>query len=135
MSRSTGVGFEQLDFLYMPSADVAGDVAHFVDLVGATLVFSIEAFGSRVAMVRLGAGPDLLLADHLHGERPILVYRVADLDRTAAELRARGWDPGPRLGIPHGPCCSFSTPGGHRLAIYELTRPQTAAHLEGRRDF
>jgi hypothetical protein len=107
-----------------------------VDYVGAELVFAIEAFGSRVAMVRLGAAPPhLLLADHLSGERPILVYRVADLDAAAAELRSRGCDPGPRLGIPHGPCCSFRSPGGHRLAIYELTRPQAAEQLAGRRDF
>ena len=127
--------FDQLDFIYLPSGDVAGDVAHFVDCLGATLVFAIEAFGTRVAMVRPGGGPDLLLAGHLHGERPVLVYRVADLDGAAAGLRSRGWDPGPSFGIPHGPCCSFTTPGGHRLAIYEPTRAEAAGHLEGRRDF
>jgi hypothetical protein len=127
--------FEQLDFVYMPSTDVAGDVAHFVDGLGAAAVFTIEAFGTRVAMVRLGGGPDVVLAGHLPGERPILVYRVADLDGATAELRGRGFDPGPRLGIPHGPCHSFTTPGGHRLAIYELTRPEVADRLAGRRDF
>jgi hypothetical protein len=129
------VPFDQLDFLYMPSADVAGDVAQFVDVLGAALVFAIEAFGTRVAMVRLGDGPALLFAGHLDGERPYLVYRVADLDAAAAELRARGFDPGPRLGIPHGPIHAFSTPGGHRVAIYELTRPEVAERLAGRRDF
>src|SRR3954470_7099162 len=107
----------------MPSADVAGDVPQFVDVLGAALVFATEAFGTRVAMIRLGDGPALLLAGHLHGERPVLVYRVDDLDAAAAELRGRGWDPGPQLGIPHGPMCSFTTPGGHRMAIYQLTRP------------
>jgi hypothetical protein len=34
-----------------------------------------------------------------------------------------------------GPCCSFTTPGGHRIAVYELTRPEVAAHFAGRRDF
>src|SRR4051812_8111901 len=85
VSRSTRMGFEQLDFLYMPSVDVAGDAAHYVDCLGAALVFAIEAFGSRVAMVRLAPGPDVLFADHLTGERPILVYRVTDLDAAAAE--------------------------------------------------
>ena len=127
--------FDQLDFLYMPSADVADDVAHFVDVLGAALVFAIERFGTRVAMVRLGEGPALLFAGHLHGERPYLVYRVADLEAAAAELRARGFEPGPRLGIPHGPIHAFSTPGGHRVAIYELTRPEVAEGLQGRRDF
>jgi hypothetical protein len=87
-------------------------------------------------MVRLADGPpELLFADHLSGDRPILVYRVADLDRAVESLEARGWDPGPRFGIPHGPCCSMETPGGHRVAIYQLTRPEAAAHFAGRRDF
>jgi hypothetical protein len=34
-----------------------------------------------------------------------------------------------------GPCCSFATPGGQRIAVYELTRPQVAEHFLGRRDF
>jgi hypothetical protein len=25
--------------------------------------------------------------------------------------------------------------GGHRFALYQLTRPEVAAHFEGRRDF
>ena len=87
-------------------------------------------------MVRLGdRPPDLLLAGHLEGERPILVYRVDSLDRTTGELRERGFDPGPSFGIPHGPCRAFRTPGGHRIALYELTRPEVPESLEGRRDF
>jgi hypothetical protein len=130
------VSYGRLDFLYMPSTDVAADVAHFTDALGARLVFAIEAFGARVAMVRLAdEPPDILLADHLEGERPILVHRVDSLDRSMAELRERGFDPGPQFGIPHGPCCTFRTPGGHRLALYELTRPEVAERLQGRRDF
>ena len=52
-----------------------------------------------------------------------------------AELEARGGEAGTRFGIPHGPGCEFHTPGGHRFAIYELTRPDAAARLVGRRDF
>ena len=128
--------FEQLDFVYTPSADVADDIERFSSLLGASVEFAIEAFGARVAMVRLADGPpDLLLADHLHGERPVLVYRVADLEAAAAELRERGLDPGPQLGIPHGPIHSFELPGGQRIAIYELTRPEAKTRFAGRRDF
>jgi hypothetical protein len=128
--------FERLDFLYIPSRDVAADVEHLTQALGAQLVFAIEAFGARVAMLRLAAGPpDLLLADHLAGERPILVYRVIDLERAVERLRAGGLDPGPRFGIPHGPCCTFRTSGGHRIAIYEPTRPDATEHMAGRRDF
>jgi hypothetical protein len=128
--------FERLDFLYMPSRDVAADADHFAGVLGARLVFRIEAFGSRVAMLELSDEPPaLLLADHLEGERPILVYRVADLDGAIEQLEARGWQREPVFGIPSGPCCAFRTPGGQRLAIYELTRPQVVEQFAGRRDF
>jgi hypothetical protein len=70
--------FESLDFIYTPSADVAGDVQYFTEVLGAELVFAIEAFGTRVAMVRLSEQPPrILFAGHLEGERAILVFRVA----------------------------------------------------------
>ena len=128
--------FQSLDFVYMPSGDVAADIEHFTAVLGGRLVFAIEAFGTRVAMVELTeAPPRILLAGHLEGERPVLVYRVSSLDRAMEELEARGWEPQPRFGIPHGPVCAFHTPDGHRLAIYELTRPEADDRLAGRRDF
>jgi catechol 2,3-dioxygenase-like lactoylglutathione lyase family enzyme len=128
--------FEQLDFVYTPSHDVAADVAHYTGVLGARLVFAIEAFDTRVAMVRLAEdSPPTLLAGHLHGDTPVLVYRVADLDRAKEELAARGWEPQPSFGIPHGPCCAYTTPGGQRIAIYERTRPEADERLAGRRDF
>jgi hypothetical protein len=127
---------ERLDFIYQPSRDVAADLAYFVDVLGGTLVFAIEGMGTRVAMVELGTPPPhLLLAGHLDGERPVLVYRVADLDAAMDELAARGWHREGRFEIPHGPICSFVAPGGHRIAIYQLTRPGVGASFAGRRDF
>jgi hypothetical protein len=53
-----------------------------------------------------------------------------------AELEGRGWTPGHTLEIPQGPVCSFTTPGGQRLAIYQLSRPGVEeASFVGRRDF
>jgi len=128
--------FERLDFLYVPSRDVAADLAYFAEDLGGRVVFAIEAMGTRVAAVQLTEHPPLvLLADHLEGERPILVYRVADLGAALADLEARGWQRQRTLEIPQGPCCSFRTPGGHRIALYQLTRPEVAAHFDGRRDF
>jgi hypothetical protein len=130
------VAFERLDFLYVPSRDVAADLAYFTEVLGGRVVFAIDAMGTRVAAVRLTEQPPLvLLADHLEGERPVLVYRVPDLDAAMADLEARGWRRQQTLEIPHGPCCSFQTPGGHRVALYQLTRPEVAAPFEGRRDF
>jgi hypothetical protein len=128
--------FEQLDFIYMPSRDVAADVVYFTEVLGAKLTFAVEGMGTRVAMVELTEQPPrLLLAGHLEGERPVMVYRVADLGRAMRELEARGWKRGHTLEIPHGPVCSFTTPDGHRLAIYQLARPEVGEHFEGRRDF
>ena len=128
--------FEQLDFLYVPSGDVAADLAYFRDVLGGRVVFAIDSMGTRVAAVSLTDGPPLfLLTDHLEGDRPILVYRVPDLTAALAKLEGRGWERGSTFEIPHGPICSFTSPGGHRVAIYQLTRPEVAAHFEGRFDF
>ena len=128
--------FEQLDYIYHPSLDVAADVGYFVDRLGARLVFAIEAMGTRVAMVELTDGPpQIVLAGHLEGDRPILVYRVADLKAAARELQERGAEPGHALEIPQGPVRSFVAPGGQCLAIYELARPGVVDSFTGRRDF
>lgn len=127
---------EQLDFLYMPSRDVANDLTYFVDVLGGQVVFAIESMGTRVAAVSVGAGtPLLLFAGHLDGEVPVLVYRVGDLRAELDAMEARGWKRESTFEIPHGPCCSFLTPGGHRVALYQPTRPDATAHFEGRRDF
>lgn len=129
--------FEQLDYVYMPSHDVAADVAYFTDVLGGRLIFAIDGMGTRVAMIALTEDPPrILLAGHLDGDRPVLVYRVADLPTATTELESRGWMQGHTLEIPQGPVCSFTAPGGQRLAIYQLTRPGVEeANFAGRRDF
>jgi catechol 2,3-dioxygenase-like lactoylglutathione lyase family enzyme len=126
----------ELDFLYMPSRDVAADLAFYTRTLGAEIVFAIEAFGTRVAEVRLGNGrARLLLAEHLEGDAPVLVHRVEDLSGTITQFEDRGLELEARFGIPHGPCAAFRSPGGQRLAVYELTRPEADARLSGRLDF
>jgi hypothetical protein len=131
-----GAPFECLDFLYVPSRDVAGDLGFFSDVLGGRVVFAIDSMGTRVAAIRLTEDPPLvLLTDHLEGDRPILVYRVPDLAVALEELEGRGWRREHTFEIPHGPICSFEGPGGHRVAVYQVTRPEVAEHFEGRRDF
>jgi hypothetical protein len=128
--------FETLDYVYMPSRDVAADVAYFTDVLGARLIFAIDAMDTRVAMVALTeAPPRILLADHLEGDVPVLVYRVDDLDESVERLRGHGWTEGHALEIPQGPVRSFTAPGGQRMAIYQRTRPEVEASFAGRRDF
>ena len=128
--------FERLDFIYTPSRDVAGDVEFHVDRLGARVVFAVDDGGTRVAMVELTSGPPrVLFADHLEGDRPILVYRVPDLPAARAELAARGVSPERSLEIPQGPLSSYVAPGGHRFALYQESRPGVLEQFEGRRDF
>jgi hypothetical protein len=128
--------FEALDFVYTPSADVAADAAYFSDVLGGRAIFRVEGMGARAALIDLTGGPPfVLLTDHLVDARPILVYRVADLSGALADMAAHGWERVGTLEIPHGPCCSFVAPGGQRVALYQLTRPEAANHFDGRFDF
>jgi catechol 2,3-dioxygenase-like lactoylglutathione lyase family enzyme len=130
------VTFHRLDFVYMPSADVAADVEYFTSVLGGRLIFAVEGMGTRVAMVELTEDPPrILLAGHLEGDQAVLVYRVDDLAVAMHELEAHGWEREPTFEIPHGPVSSFRTPGGHRIAIYQLVRPEVGEHFAGRRDF
>jgi hypothetical protein len=111
-------------------------LVHFTDSLGGTLVFAIEGFDTRVAMVSLTQDPPaLLLAEHLEGDQPVLVYRVSELEQTVAVLSHRGVDVAARFGIPHGPAVELAMPGPQRVALYELTRPEAPDRLAGRRDF
>jgi len=131
-----GLPVESLDFIYLPSADVARDLAFYRNVLGGEIVWAIEAFGARVAEVRLAAdSPHLLLADHLSDQAPVLVHRVADLERSIAELRERGLEVEAEFDIPPGPAAELRTPGGQRLAIYEATRPEVYERFPGRVDF
>jgi hypothetical protein len=60
---------------------------------------------------------------------------AADLDASLTDLERRGWVPERRFEIPQGPCATFRTPTGHRMAVYQPTRPQVGADLERQRDF
>jgi hypothetical protein len=127
--------FAQLDYLYTPSKDVAGDAKMFAEVLGGKVAFAVEGMGARVAMIELTAGPPhVLLTDHLEDDRAIYIYRVDDLKKTVAELKRRGLEDERRLEIPMGPCSSFVL-NGHRIAVYEASRPNVVEHFLGRRDF
>ena len=117
--------FEHLDYVYMPSRDVAADVTYFTEVLGGRLVFAIDGMGTRVAMVALTEeSPRVLLAGHLDGDTtgPRLPGRRPH-DRDG---RSQGHAAGRRVTrwrSRKGPVCSFTAPGGQRLAIYQLTRP------------
>lgn len=130
-----GVMFQSLDFLYVPSRHPDREIAYYTEVLGGTLLFRVKGMGTEVSAVRLSEeGPLVLLAEHLKGEGPILIYRVENLGEAVRRLELRGWQRGAMLEIPHGPCCVFTAEGGQRLAIYELTRPEANTHFLGRFD-
>jgi len=115
---------------------VAKDAKYFTEVLGGKLAFAVEGMGARVAMIELAGGPPhVLLTDHLDSDRTIYIYRVKNLDRAIVALKKRGLKKESRLEIPMGPCSSFVTPGGQRIALYEAARPGVLQHFLGRKDF
>jgi hypothetical protein len=105
-------------------------------VLGGKIAFAVDGMGARVAMIELTEGPPhVLLTDHLEDDRPIYIYRVANLRKTISALKKRGLEDERRLEIPMGPCSSFVMPGGQRVALYEASRPGVLEHFLGRRDF
>jgi hypothetical protein len=126
--------FASLDFVYTPTTDVDATVESYVHDLGGELLWKVRAMGTTVAAVRLSTdGPLVLLAGHLRGEVPVLVYRVDDYGATTTGLRAAGIALD-ELEIPHGPCAAFRAEGGQRVAVYELTRRGAVTHFDGRVD-
>jgi len=124
-----------LDFVYCPSRDAAADLAHWTERLGATPVFAVERFETRVACVETGDGPAVLFAEHLEGDRPVLLYRVDDLESAVAAYRADGVEVSEIFEFPFGEGVELVNPGPQRTAIYARTRPDRGASLRGRRDF
>jgi len=123
-----------LDYVYMPSADPDADARRWVETLGAEPVWKIRRFGTVVACLRVSdAGPAVILAGHLEGDVPILVYRVDDLAEAVASLRAAGLDVH-EFEIPPGPAARVDSPAGQPLALYELVRPGVVEGFAGRFD-
>jgi hypothetical protein len=117
--------FDRLDFVYLPSRDVAGDLKHFTHGLGAEVVFAIEAFGDTGGDGAVGPGSSRASA---RGPSP-------DLDRAIAQLRDRHVEIGVDFEIPHGRGVEVTNPGAQRIALNERTRPGADVRLAGRRDF
>jgi hypothetical protein len=131
----TGPPLRSLDFVYCPSADAAADLAHWVDALGATPVFAVERFETRVACVEPGDGPAVLFAEHLDGARPVLLYRVDDLAAAVAAYRADGVEVSETFEFPFGHGAEITNPGPQRVAVYERDMGERGDSLRGRRDF
>lgn len=116
---------------------MASDTADLTSVLGGRPVFAIEKWNTGVAMIALKPQPPYLLpTDYLDGER-LSIYRVGNLDAGIARLKEDGWESGGVFEVPHGLCCSFRTPGGHRIAVYQpkpvlIRRPTPLDRATGR---
>ena len=126
--------FGSLDYIYVPTSDVDGEIARYAGTMGAELVWKVRAMGTTVACLRVGEpGPAILLSGHLDGTSPVLVYQVQDYASTIAQLRQRNIAVH-ELEIPHGPCAVFTMGTGQRYAVYQLVRPGAVHLFDGRID-
>ena len=126
--------FQSLDFIYLPARDFEAVLRHYVEDLGGELIWRVRGMGTIVAHVRLSPEPpELLLAEHLDDQPPILVYRVENLRKAVRKLKATGVE-GSSFEIPHGPIFRFDAPGGQRLAVYQLSRPEADTMWAGRLD-
>src|SRR5712692_1395300 len=124
MGEAKGPLFGSLRYLYIGTKNVEKDLDYYTEVLGAEKVWDISSFGTRVAALRLGKGPLLLLADHRPAPSCILIFEVDDLEATSKELRKRGWlSEGRKFEIPEGPCYRFNDPSGNPLAILQIVRP------------
>lgn len=114
--------FGPLRFLYVGSADVGRDVAAY-KAAGAEQLWDKTAFGTRVAAVRTGPGPLVLLAGHRPAGHVLPIHEVADLKAALKALRKAGWTlEGEPFEIPNGPCRLLKDPSGVEWALFEDRR-------------
>ena len=116
--------FKRLVYVYIGTADFDGDLEYYGTKLGAKLLWSLKAFGARVAAFDLCGEPYLLIADHVKAPSKRLIYEVDDIVAAAAALRSRGWKAdGASFEIPDGPCVNFNDRSGNEYAILEMRRP------------
>jgi len=127
--------FESLDFVYIPAPDIESSVDYYKNILGGELLWKIHAYGVWVACIVLSEEePYILLANHIEKNDIVLIYRVSNLEKTAFQLRSKGWKEEKRLEIPPGPCCTFRDPADNHIAIYEKQRPDVMKEFKGQID-
>ena len=116
--------FGPLRYLYVGSSSIQKDLDYYTKVLGAKKLWDVSSLGARVAALRLGAGPLVLLADHRPARSCILIFQIDDLAAVSRRLREKGWKPeGEKFEIPEGPCYRFNDPSGNPLALLQIVRP------------
>src|SRR5438445_12766513 len=92
MTDKRDAPFGRLRYLYMGTSDVQKDVDYYTKVLGAKKMWDISSFGTRVAALRLGDGPLLLLAHHRPAPRCIFIFQLGDFQGVSNELRQKVWN-------------------------------------------
>src|SRR5207253_11011048 len=93
MTNKRDALFGRLRYLYMGTSDVQKDVDYYTKVLGARKSWDISSVGTRVASLRLGEGPLLLLADHRPAPSCILIFQLDDLHSVSKVLRQKALKP------------------------------------------
>lgn len=116
--------FGPLKYCYIGSSNPQKDIDYYIKVLGARKIWDRSRFGTRVAALRLGKGPLLLIAGHRPAPGCILIFQVDNLEKVSETLRKKGWKPeGEAFEIPEGPCYRFNDPSGNPLALLQIVRP------------
>jgi catechol 2,3-dioxygenase-like lactoylglutathione lyase family enzyme len=115
--------YPTLSYLYVGTANFDADVKFYTTVLGARLEWAFDRFEAKVAGLRLGEGPLVVLADHRPAGECRLLYEIESLEQFEAHLRAQGVEEIGRVDIPPGRCLLITDKSGNKLGFFEATWP------------
>lgn len=124
MVGKTAKPIGNLRYLYIGTSNAKRDIEYYTKVLRAEKIWDRTRCGAKVAALRVGTGPLILLADHRPAPSCILIYEVEDLAGVSDSLREKGWKPeGDPFEVPDGPCYRFNDPSGNPFALLQIVRP------------
>ncbi|MGH2772490.1 MAG: VOC family protein [Actinomycetota bacterium] len=113
----------RLRYLYCGSKNVEEDLKLYTEGLGAELLWKFEYSGTTVGAVRLGIGPDFLLADHRPAPSVLPIWEVDDLKTSENLAEKSGFKVIRKAEVPDGPVLLLQDPAGNELALLQVVRP------------
>ena len=124
MSSSPSLG--RLRYLYCGSRNVEEDLKLYAEGLGAEVLWKFEYSGTTVGALRLGIGPDFLLADHRPAPSVLPIWEVDDLKVSEKLARKKGFKVVRKAEVPDGPVLLLEDSAGNELALLQVIRPGAA---------
>ena len=86
MSKRKNSPIGALRYLYLGTSNIQKDLDYYTKVLEAKKLWDLSSFGTRVAALRLGEGPFILLADHRPSPSCIMIYEVDDLKQASGSF-------------------------------------------------